>query len=170
MPDEAVEFVARQVGVPPAELGFYEWSGSTIEYHRAQIRAHLGFRECSVSDADKVAAWLASTVCERERRLELVRAALLAHCRQERIESPTPGRIERIVRSALWASGQALTTRISARLPATTIARLEALISPVEDDEEDHDSETDDAACGEPSLLAQISQEPGNVSFMAALA
>ncbi|WP_170286667.1 DUF4158 domain-containing protein [Micromonospora olivasterospora] len=30
LPDEAVEFVARQVGVDPAELRFYEWSGSTI--------------------------------------------------------------------------------------------------------------------------------------------
>jgi hypothetical protein len=35
LPDEAVEFVGRQVGVDPAEVGFYEWSGSTIAYHRA---------------------------------------------------------------------------------------------------------------------------------------
>ena len=53
LPDEAVEFVARQVGVEPTELGFYEWAGRTIEYHRAQIRGHLGFRECSVADADR---------------------------------------------------------------------------------------------------------------------
>jgi hypothetical protein len=32
LPDEAVEFVGRQVGVDPTELGFYEWS--TIAYHR----------------------------------------------------------------------------------------------------------------------------------------
>ena len=29
--DEAVAFVARQVGVPASDLGFYEWAGSTIE-------------------------------------------------------------------------------------------------------------------------------------------
>jgi len=29
---EAVEFVARQVGVDPDEVGFYEWTGRTIEY------------------------------------------------------------------------------------------------------------------------------------------
>lgn len=51
LPDEAVQFVARQVRVEPSEVGFYEWSGSTIAYHRAQIRAHLGFRECTVADA-----------------------------------------------------------------------------------------------------------------------
>lgn len=54
LPAEAVEFVARQVGVAASELRFYEWSGSTVAYHRAQIRGHLGFRECSVADAEKL--------------------------------------------------------------------------------------------------------------------
>jgi len=38
LPQEAVEFVARQMQVPAGDLRFYEWSGSTLEYHRAQIR------------------------------------------------------------------------------------------------------------------------------------
>jgi len=50
--DDAVAFVARQVGVLASDLGFYEWSGRTAEYHRAQVRRHLGFRECSAEDAD----------------------------------------------------------------------------------------------------------------------
>lgn len=68
LPDEAVAFVGKQVGVPPGELGFYEWAGSTIGYHRSQIRAYLGFRECSVQDADPLTGWLAVHVCETERR------------------------------------------------------------------------------------------------------
>ena len=40
---EVVEFVGRQVGVPADELVGYAWTGRTIEYHRAQIRRHLGF-------------------------------------------------------------------------------------------------------------------------------
>ena len=58
--DEAVAFVARQVGVPASDLGFYEWAGSTIEYHRSQVRRHLGFRECSAEDASKLTGWLAA--------------------------------------------------------------------------------------------------------------
>lgn len=61
LPDEAVEFVARQVDVEPPELGLYEWTGRTIEYHRAQIRGHLGFRECTVADAEHLTHWLAGT-------------------------------------------------------------------------------------------------------------
>jgi len=42
LPDEAVAFVAKQVRVPASDLGFYEWSGRTAEYHRNQVREHLG--------------------------------------------------------------------------------------------------------------------------------
>lgn len=73
LPDEVVGFVARQVGVAAGELGFYEWSGPTIAYHRAQIRGHLGLRECSVDDAKKLTERLAVAMCEAERRPELVR-------------------------------------------------------------------------------------------------
>lgn len=58
--DQAVRFVADQVGVPASELGLYGWTGRTVERHRSQVREHLGFRECSVEDADRLAVWLAA--------------------------------------------------------------------------------------------------------------
>lgn len=101
LPGEVVAFVAKQVQVEPSDLATYEWTGRTIEYHRSQIRRHLGFRECSVADADKLVSWLAEHVTHEERRPERVREELLARCRAERIEPPAGGRIDRIVRSAL---------------------------------------------------------------------
>ncbi|MFI6724166.1 DUF4158 domain-containing protein [Streptomyces sp. R-74717] len=92
LPGEAVEFVARQVQVPASELDSYDWTGRTVEYHRAQIRGHLGFRECSVADAEKLTAYLAEHVAHKERRPEPVRVELLARCREESIEPPTAGR------------------------------------------------------------------------------
>jgi hypothetical protein len=86
--DEVVEFVARQVGVAASDLGFYDWSGRQVKAHRAEIRARLDFRECSVADAGKLTAWLAGHVTQAKRRPELVRAELLARCRDERIEPP----------------------------------------------------------------------------------
>jgi hypothetical protein len=38
---DAVEFVARQPGVPASDLGFYEWSGHTSEY-QGQVRRTSG--------------------------------------------------------------------------------------------------------------------------------
>ncbi|MFC9635271.1 DUF4158 domain-containing protein [Streptomyces mirabilis] len=68
LPGEAVEFVSRQVQVLASELGLYDWTGRTVEYHRAQIRKHLGFRECSVADAEKLTAHLAEHAARKERR------------------------------------------------------------------------------------------------------
>ena len=155
LPGEAVEFVARQVGVKPADLGLYEWTGSTVAYYRAQIRGHLGFRECAVADAEQLTQWLAAAVCEAERRPELVRDELLGRCRAERIEPPAAGRIDRTVRSALQQGEQSLTDRLAGRLPVEVAGRLRALVAvEVPDDEVD-----------EESMLALIKSVPGNVSL-----
>jgi len=55
VPLAAVEAIAAQVGVPTAAWHGYAWQGRTIEYHRAQIRAALGFREATEEDAGTLA-------------------------------------------------------------------------------------------------------------------
>jgi TnpA family transposase len=163
LPDEAIDFVGRQVQVAAAELGFYEWSGRTIEAHRAQIREHLGFRVCSVVDAQKLSEWLATEVCEHERQLDLVGEALLKRCRTEQIEPPTAGRVERIVRSAMRTAETTLTERVAARLDGPIAARIEALVG------DDVPDDVDDGADGQGNMprpvLARIKQAPGNVSL-----
>ncbi|MEV5893769.1 Tn3 family transposase [Nonomuraea fuscirosea] len=79
-PDEVVDYVARQTRTPASTLGLYEWSGRTIERHRREIRDHLGFRECSVLDADKLTEWPAVNVAHAERQSERVREELLKRC------------------------------------------------------------------------------------------
>jgi TnpA family transposase len=152
----AVEYVARQVKVEPSELGFYDWSGRTAEYHRAQIRRHLGFRECSVADAEKLTAWLALSVCQDERQHDRVRDELLAHCRAERVEPPAAGRVDRIVRSALRTAELNLTARIAERLPAKVVTRLRTLV--------DVDADEGEELAGQ-DVLSLVKSVPGNVSL-----
>jgi hypothetical protein len=135
LPGEVVEFVARQLQVAAKDLRSYEWIGRSIERHRAQIRQHLGFRECAVADAEQVTAWLAEHVAQAERRPALVRSELLARCRSERIEPPAPGRIDRVVRSALRAGEETLSSRVASRLGDESKARIAALVAV--DDAED---------------------------------
>ena len=47
LPPAAVDYVAGQVKVPADALAEYDWSGRTIEYHRAQIRSAFGYREAT---------------------------------------------------------------------------------------------------------------------------
>ncbi|WP_198541164.1 DUF4158 domain-containing protein, partial [Parafrankia soli] len=171
IPDQAVAYVARLVGVPAAELGLYEWDGRTVKAHRADIRRYFGFRECSVPDADKAADWLAVEVCEKEWQVDRVRAELLAHLREERIEPPTRDRIRRIIGSALRQAEQTQTARIASRVPPDAIPRLLALIAKSADpgDAVEGQEENDGALFGAAEaagvdVFAVIREEPGNVS------
>ncbi|MFE6977237.1 Tn3 family transposase [Streptomyces sp. NPDC057682] len=164
LPGEAVEFVARQVQVPALELESYGWTGRTVEYHRAQIREHLGFRECSVADAEKLTAYLAEHVAHKERRPEQVRLELLARCRTESIEPPTAGRCDRIVGAALRAAEESLTALISSRLTVESIERIVALVAGADQDDAGPaggGTEGEDA----PPVLAKVKEAPGNVSL-----
>ncbi len=174
LPDDVVEHVAKQVQVPASELGFYEWSGSTIEYHRNQIRTRLGFRICTTADAAKVTVWLAENVAHAERRLEWVREELLKHLREERIEPPTSGRISRIVASALHNAEVTWSLRITSRLSSETTQRIYALVGIADEScagagaAGDHQVPTGGTPAGEDDdfdLLAFIKSAPGNVSL-----
>ncbi|MFF4761804.1 hypothetical protein [Streptomyces sp. NPDC001292] len=112
----------------------------------------------------RLTAYLAEHVAHKERRPEQVRVELLARCRAESIEPPTPGRCDRIVAGALRAAEESLTARISSRLPAESIDRLVALVAAGTD--QDDDAEPGDGGTeGEdaPPVLGKIKEAPGNV-------
>jgi len=148
VPARAVSYMADQVKVPADDLADYDWSGRTIEYHRAQIRAALGFREATREDEEKLAAWLGREVCPVELREERLLSALLARCRAERIEPP--GRVERILASAEAAFEQWFSAEISSRLSEETANRLEELIA--EDD-------------GGRIFLVELKADPGHLGL-----
>jgi hypothetical protein len=181
LPDEAVEWVARQVKVPASDLGFYEWSGSSPKYHRAQIRRHFGFRECSVADQEKLTDWLAAHVANAERDRDKVRAELFRRCRAERIEPPAPDRVTRIVRSALHKAEQKWFTVIASRIAAAgATGPVIALVGAdydelsdaggADDEDEEDDSVAGDDEEDQDSVLALVKSVPGNVSLNSMLA
>ncbi|WP_344953924.1 Tn3 family transposase, partial [Sphaerisporangium flaviroseum] len=148
--------------------------------HRTQIRAHLGYRVCSVADADKLTDWLAASVAHAERNPDRVRDELLGQCRRERIEPPAPARLARIVRSALHTAEATWFTRIAARIDAAARARLLAMVAAATGDAAqpggaEHELGAGDQveAVDEPglddedadSVLALIKAMPGNVSL-----
>ena len=84
--DDVIGYVARQVDIDPALLQGFDWSSRAVRFHRAEIRDHFGFSECSVDDAVRGVEWLVDGVTQRERSSALVREELLAWFRRERIE------------------------------------------------------------------------------------
>jgi hypothetical protein len=77
VPRAAVDFVAGQVNVDPVLFADYAWSGSTIEYHRKQIRDFHGFRTITVGDEDKLIVWLAADICNYDQMIKYATALRL---------------------------------------------------------------------------------------------
>ncbi len=134
------------------EFASYDWAGRTVKNHRAQIRAGLGFREPTAGDEDKLADWLAAEVCPTELNRDRLRLALLARCRQERVEPPGPSRIERILGAAEAMSERRFTTRTAARLTPDAATRLRELITA---------GDPDEGADGGSGFLQELKADPG---------
>ncbi len=153
LPPAAVEYVAGLVKVAASELRQYEWSGRTIKYHRAQIREASGNREPTRADEDRLARWLADEVCPGELGEERQRTALLARCREERLEPP--GRIGRLLGSARRLADERFCAGTVARFDDHAVARLEELVA------EDEPDSSGEAAGGGPGLFAELRADSG---------
>jgi TnpA family transposase len=156
--DEIIDYVGRQVGADVASLDGFDWSSRAVRFHRAEIRAHFGFSECSVADADRAVDWLTEAVCERERSPAVVRDELLAWFRRERIEAPADGRVQRLVRSALHRGEASVAAQVADRLPDDVRGRLDDLIAGSDESYESGDDDID-------SAWSVVLAEPGDVSL-----
>jgi TnpA family transposase len=150
LPRQAVDYLAQQLRVAPDLLASYAWTGRTIEYHRAQIRGALGFREATVQDEETLARWLADEVCLNDLGEERQREALLAHCRVERLEPPGSSRIDRVLATGRAEADQRFCAQTVERLPAEAIERLEELAGVGRED-----------GSGARGLLAELKADPG---------
>ena len=127
VPLTVVDHIAQQVGVPADTWAQYAWDGRTIEYQRAQIRQHLGFREATVADGETLVTWLSEQIVPTTRRPDHLKEAMVQRCRDLRIEPPTPERLDRLIRSAVQREDTRVGNRILHRLSRRTQGPLEAL-------------------------------------------
>ena len=130
IPPAIVKYLARQAGVAQAAWNDFAWQGRTIEYHRAQIREFLGFREATVEDADAIGDWLVEHILPQNQQRDHIAAEITNRCRALHIEPPAPERLDRLIRSALNTFEQKFCDAIMKRLSAQTCEQLEALLLP----------------------------------------
>ncbi len=128
VPGIVITFLATQVGVDATAYLQYAWQGRTIEYHRAQIREALGFRESSVADSEQMQQWLITEVLPQEHQDERLREQAYAWFRRMHLEAPTPDRLTRLIRSAAHTFEHQFYETTLARLPEASQAALEALL------------------------------------------
>lgn len=126
VPVEVVDFIARQVGVDFGEFGSYVWAGRSWKRHRAQVRAHFGFRTWSEQiDADRLVEALIAEADGVGLGFDELADAAYRWCRNARVEPPFVGQIHRLVRSADRQMDRAAFATVAARLDSGLGARLD---------------------------------------------
>lgn len=172
VPAAAVEYVAQQVRVPAEAWAAYDWQGDRIKRHRAEIRAAYGFRANTEEDQERLAQWLAVELCPVERSRERLAAAVMARCRTDLIEPPTPGQVGRLVGRAVKEFEVRFCRMTLDRPTHATRSRLDDLVTG-DDGAEGQDGDggvsrggrshftelkTDPGAPGLESLLAEVNK------------
>nr|WTA00855.1 DUF4158 domain-containing protein [Streptomyces sp. NBC_00857] len=176
LPDDAVEHLAKQTGVPASELALYDFTSRAAKRQRSEIRDATGWHECSQTDTTKTVSHLVDAIWHDERRDEQVRIELYRYMRAELIEPPTPDQITAILKSALHQADERAVCEVAARLARAEGCpqRLDALVftDPTGDTTaEDADEDTGDADTADAdedsieAVLSQIKAHPGNVSL-----
>ena len=156
-----VEHLAQQVGVASDVWAQYDWHSRTIEYHRAQIRQHLGFREATVADGEALVTWLCDQILPTTRRAEQLKEAIAQRCRDLHLEPPTPERIDRLMRSAVHRADTDVGSGILQRLSATTQRHLDALLAPADPPSSDPAA----APALERAVLHDLRADPGRATL-----
>ena len=164
IPAAVVAHVAAQVGVPAAAYLHYDWRGRSIEQHRADIRALLGFRTATVQDGHDLVAWLCTQEAVYDRQVEPVKAAAYARCRALRVEPPSPDRVDRLVRSAMHTAEERVCAAVHARLPQVSLDELDALLDTT------HLAEASTPAGAGDVPLHALKADPGRVGLDSVLA
>jgi hypothetical protein len=156
---QAIDQVARQIGMEAAPHDGFDLATRTGKRHRAEIRALFGYREATVADAEALEDWLRDQAAMVGAVSDHLVARLEARCRELAIEPPSADRVERIVRAAIRAHEERLSARIRDRLTPEARARLEALLQPESNAQSGSDGDGQPEAA--PALLLQLRGDPG---------
>ena len=167
IPRDVICYVAQLLKVPHDRFDSYDWQGRTIKAHRAIVREFLGITEATVKDAENLTAWLETQVLAYDLKPESLELSARERLRYLKIESPTPERIERIVRSAIRRFEDKFCDSTAEKLSSSVRTKLDELLKTTLDTDDLEDSENTDSnnPHNTPSPLAILKSDPGRLGL-----
>lgn len=133
----AVQWLATQLGTTTDTLSSYELGGRQGQRHRRTIRTFLGFRRATGTDLRQLAQWLCDDVLPLDPQARHGRDMALDWCRTHHLEPPAGDHLDRVIRSAVHSYETRQLTTIHARLSAANKATIDRLLASEETDHED---------------------------------
>lgn len=162
VPKPIVSYIAAQLGLSTRAWREYEWQGRTIERHRSQIREFLGFRESSLQDLREVKAWLCEKVLVFERQETHLEAAIFQRLRELKLEPPSQGQVERLIRSAIRTVEKSFCASIFNQIPSSSLSKLDRLL-------ETEGALEEDQGQFKQSIFNFLKMDPGRTSLKSIL-
>lgn len=144
IPRAAIRYVADQLRIDFEQFDNYDLNGRTSKAHRVAVRDFLGFREATVSDSSVLRTWLETQVLAYDLKIESLLVAAYNYLRKEKIEPPTPERLERLVRSALRRFERHFEQTLTSSLSESVRLNLDQLLETAKNDDEALEIEKDE--------------------------
>jgi TnpA family transposase len=129
LPPCVVAHLGAQCGVSPRQLETLNWKGRSNRRHRTEVRAYLGNTAFAHINESAFLAWLEAHVTDFDAKGDALRYSALHHLRSERVESPAPERLERLLRRAVRQRETRFIAETAAQLEPETRTALDALIA-----------------------------------------
>jgi TnpA family transposase len=128
VPRPVVNYLAEQLNLSAELYLRYDWQSRTLARHRSQIRQALGYQPISPLLLFDLEEWLLGQISGLEDDLNELRRQAFSYLRQHKIELPSPGSLERVVRSVLRQYENNLFNQLSQKLSPACQIGLERLL------------------------------------------
>ena len=175
IPSVVVSYIASQINIPESSYSDYDWQGRSAKVYRVEIRRLFNFRVATVQDSAQMSDWLIEEILPNEQRIEPITELVYQRFRELQIEPPTPGRVERLIRSAVAQHEADFCQHTLDKLTPEIIEQIDILLSTedteeIENDESQKQSDrkikmsdfaflkTDPGAVGLESFLTELSK------------
>ena len=129
IPDLIISYIAEQLSISASVYEQYNWQGRSISNHRAQIRKLFQFRTATISDSEEIFNWLIEEILPNEQRIEPITEIVYQRFRSWRIEPPTPGRVERLIRRCIHQYETNFCNQTLSQLTPAIIEQLDILLT-----------------------------------------
>ncbi|MBV8883348.1 MAG: Tn3 family transposase [Chroococcidiopsidaceae cyanobacterium CP_BM_RX_35] len=158
VPRVVVTFIGDQLGIPYEQYLRSNWSGRTVERHRSQIRAFLGFRAVTRQDEQDLRKWLLEYLLPHGYRFEQLKDLVYQRLRDARIEPPAPEQVERLIHAATYTFEETFCTSTLAQLSPETCIKIDALLSTT-------GSPLEERPQSKQSDFSNLKTDPGRISL-----
>ena len=162
IPHSVIDYLAQQLKISSQEISNFDGKRRSHMRYRSEIRQFLGITKATVKDAQDLVNWLIENVLEREANLEHLKEIACQRLWSLKIEPPTPGRVERLVRSALCTYETKFFQQTLQQLSPECRTQIDALLITSEPDGTDN---TQEKTTFKASKFHFLNSEPGRASL-----